>query len=506
MWSLPSRPLAAVALIGALVTCAVSSLSGSTGATGLANPIQCQVQAPGSPAVPGINLIRNCDFSNGMDFWIPFATPDLDHIGLQVTDDRLQFYKVPVPSTQWHNQAVVFQFTWTQLEPGSPLVSKFDLGNSSDVRKRISVLIQEGDFSDLHVCTFWLAPHSPMRTYEMKTHTSRVWYNTTIAFYAASGGSFGGFYEVDDVSLTYEPSADLQGKTICSDPTAPAPTPSPDGPNLLQNGDFSNGLAPWAVLFNLTHQLANGVFEFVWSVDATPTYVPPFPSFEPAPVLIQRTGVPMAAGEILTAQMDLGNSSSVRKRVSILVHQWDFADLAACTFWLEPHTPLQTYTMRIFTTEAWTDAAFSVYAATRGSEEWIQLDNASLKRTPGAQTSGKECYEPGALQPQPVVAPNLKAGAAKAPAVGMTGAPAQMGTGLLGRMAAERLAALNGSVRAGSSLRYRLPPSPDERAIQVSTDNETWTTLLVVPPSEEWQIFSLDLTSLALPFAFIRVQ
>ncbi len=54
----------------------------------------------------------------------------------------------------------------------------------------------------------------------------------------------------------------------------------------------------------------------------------------------------VAAGTPMVATVDLGNSSSVRKRISVLVHEHDFSDLHVCTFWLEPSTPRQTYTMR----------------------------------------------------------------------------------------------------------------------------------------------------------------
>ncbi len=44
-------------------------------------------------------------------------------------------------------------------------MAQFDLANSSTVRKRISVLVIDSNFSDITVCTFWLAPNAPMRTY-----------------------------------------------------------------------------------------------------------------------------------------------------------------------------------------------------------------------------------------------------------------------------------------------------------------------------------------------------
>ncbi len=180
---------------------------------------------------------------------------------------------------------------------------------------------------------------------------------------------------------------------MCADPTAPVAPGGPAGQDLIVNGDFSAGLSPWAVLHGNVYQLAGGVVEFIWATllpgAAAAGFQPP-----PAPVVLQRTGLPMTAGQILTANVDLGNTSPFRKRVSVLIHQWDFADLSVCTFWIQPNTPLQTHTVRAFATTGWGDATLSVYAATWGPDPWIQVDNASLRQTPGASTVGTECYEP----------------------------------------------------------------------------------------------------------------
>jgi hypothetical protein len=454
-----------------------------------------------------VNLIANGDFSAGMSCWYQFATPDPSYVVTQVTDSVMGFYRVPQPVGGRANQAVVFQWTNTALWELSPIHASFDLANTSDVRKRISVLIHENDFSDLRVCTFWLAPHSPLRTYRMRTHTSRVWFNTAISFYAASAGSLGGFYEVDNVSMTYEPGGHAD-RTLCDDPTAPLPIDAPDSANMLWNGDFSAGLAPWATFHGLTHQLSNGVFEFIWAPSPPPGQGvgPTFPSFEPGPVVIQRTGMPLGAGQVLTARVDLGNSSSVRKRVSLLIHQWDFDDLSACTFWLEPGQPLQTYTMRMFTTEPWTDAALSVYAATRGPETWIQLDNAVLQHTPGAEVGGKECYESTAVvpaRPQPTLGRNIRPAAGASSLAGRLGAARARG--------AERPVQTAGGPVVGpallqpSSLRYMVPPSDVPLDVQVSEDGETWQTLHTVEPGEDWRVLTLDAGGVRGAVMFIRV-
>lgn len=122
-------------------------------------------------------------------------------------------------------------------------------------------------------------------------------------------------------------------------------------------------------------------------------------STPPAGVVSQNTGQPMGASEILTATLQLGNSSAVRKRVTVVIHDSDFSDLAACTFWLPPSQTLSSYTVRLYTSKAWSDVSFSTYAATIGPESWIQLDNVVLQRTPGAPLTGTHCVEPGGIVP-----------------------------------------------------------------------------------------------------------
>ena len=503
MWSLPSRSLAtaSVSFLAVLLIAQTSAVRTVSAQADCVSSARKAVSA-GIHTPPSVDLIANGDFSAGLSCWLPYATPDQSYIVAQSTQGIMEFYRVPQPVGDRPNQAVMFQMTNTPLWDYAPIQARFDLGNSSNVRKRVSVLIHEGDFTDLRVCTFWLAPHSPLRTYRMQTFTTKIWLNTSMSFYAATPGGLGGFYEVDNVSMTYEPTLPSD-RTLCDDPTAPLPVPNvPDGPNLIQNGGFSSGLSPWATFDGLLYQLTNGVLEFIWGPPAPVSVPPPFPTFEPAPVVIQRTGLAMQAGEILTAHVDLGNSSNVRKRVSLLIHQWDFDDLAACTFWLEPGAPIRTYTMRTFTTEAWTDAALSVYAATRGPETWIQMDNAVLHRSPGAEIGGKECYEGTADQPsltEPSVEPARTAAGAAAVAAGFgrrsgvrTGTTAPVAGGWTG----------SGSVQ---TLRYAVPPSEVALQVQVSEDGQSWQTLHTVEPSEDWRILTLDASVLGGRQMFVRI-
>jgi hypothetical protein len=337
-----------------------------------------------------VNLLQNADFGTGTAAnWSQFATPDMNYIVSNVTGGVFQFYRaVPPPGTS--NQAVVFQETQTSLRPGSRVNARFKLGNSDMSRRRISVLIHDGDFSDLSVCTFWMAGGQPLVEYTMLTRTTKAWNHATISFYAASAGSTGGFYQLDDVSLEYL-AGGTADRTECTDPNAPGTPGGAPGAEKLVNGNFDTGLlAPWGLFGQITQQIVGGVFEFVR------------PAGTPAGVVLQATGQATSPGEIVTATFQLGNSSQVPKRVTILLHDQDFSDLHACTFWLLPGQALATYTVVTYTTEAWTNATVSFYPSTVGLHQWMRLDNVSFRSTPGAAVLGTGCYEPGAVPPAPI--------------------------------------------------------------------------------------------------------
>ncbi len=328
----------------------------------------------------GAEMVTNGNFSAGTASWSLFEVPD---IIFSVVGGVFQWFRAN-PTTTASGQAVVFQETFRPVAAGTPLRATFDIANSSTARKRVSVLIIDSNFSDITVCTFWLAPGAPMRTYTMRTHTTKDWANAAIYFYAATKGADGGNYHLDNVSLSYQPAVSAT-RTDCGDPTAPGPTGGGAGPNLVSNGDFDSGaLGAWSTFGSLTSQIAGGVFEFYRNA--------PLPT--PAGVVLQTTGQTTVANEIVTATFQLGNTSAVRKRVTVLLHDQSFGDLMACTFWLPPGQPLLTYTMQGYSTVAWSNATLSVYGATVGSDTWIRLDNVMFARTPATAILGTECIEP----------------------------------------------------------------------------------------------------------------
>ncbi len=90
------------------------------------------------------------------------------------------------------------------------ITAKFDLGNNSAVRKRVTAILHDLDFTDLQVCTFWLDPNQPLTSYTMVTFTGRAWANTTISYYMGNV-DVTPWALLDNVSLKRTPSAAVLG-------------------------------------------------------------------------------------------------------------------------------------------------------------------------------------------------------------------------------------------------------------------------------------------------------
>jgi hypothetical protein len=156
--------------------------------------------------------------------------------------------------------------------------------------------------------------------------------------------------------------------------------------NLILNGDFSAGMQYWGTWGAPTqsaiqHRITNGTFEFYRQ------------SGSQQAVVLQNTGVSLTGGTALEASFLLGNTSSVRKRVSVLLHDADFSDSQICSFWIPPVSPLRRYGISTFTSDAWTSAMFSVYASTADSTGWLQLDNVNMHTSSSLQSDRTLCFD-----------------------------------------------------------------------------------------------------------------
>ncbi len=422
------------------------------------------------------NMVTNGTFATDASGWTLFQAPG-GSMESQVAGGEFRWNRLGNSSTQ----ATIFQNTGAAVS-GGPLEAVFDLGNSANIRQRVSVLLIDADFSDVTVCTFWLDPSAPMRTYRMRSHTNRSWANAAIYFYAATTASFaanGGYLRLDNVSYNYNATGSST-RTDCVDPTSPAPPGGGDSANLLANGDFSAGQAPWATFGTITGGVTNGVFEFIRT------------SGLPAGVLLQATGAAVSQNEFLTATVDLGNSSAARKRVTFLIHSNDFSDLSACTFVLPPGLPLSTYQMKMRATRPWaagtsTGATLSIYGATVGTDQWIRVDNASLRRTPGSAIQGTECLEPPEILPPPgfMVSDGGQTRVRRGSDEGQTARPLV------------RPFDLRGTSTVRLAFASSLASADGEAVVQVSLDGQTWETVARVPPGEAWTDIDVDLSAFA---------
>ena len=432
-----------------------------------------------------VNRITNGTFDNGLSNWFAFAAPDSAHITVAINNGVLEFSRAPQPPGG--NQAVVVQQTGIPVPAYTRLQAQFDLGNSDSGRKRITVLLHDAAFGDLAMCTFWLQPFAPLRTYQFVMQNTQYWKNATISFYAATAGGAGGSYRIDNVSLRPAPGGVAGEETVCIDPTAPVPVSEADGPSLLINGDFASGtVAPgWGLFGQITGSVTAGVFEFVR------------PLGTPAGAILQPTGIPLDQGDAITATFQLGNSSAIRKRVTVIVHDRNFSDLAACTIWIGAGQPMTDYTLRTFTTRAWTDTTFSIYSATIGPESYTRLDNATVRRTPSATVLGTECLNNGPpFEAPPARFARVGPGTRGQVTVTTPSTPAALDTAQPIEVPFGRLARMI----------LRLPPlaRDDNALVQVSHDALTWTTIQVVSP-EDGEFVVVDLTAYSGQTILVRV-
>lgn len=162
-----------------------------------------------------------------------------------------------------------------------------------------------------------------------------------------------------------------------------APTPFT---NFVANGDFALGLRYWTAFAqpnqsDITARTSGGVLEFRRALGSA------------SAVMLQNTAAPLPSGAPLNATFLIGNSSSQRQRVTVLLHDNDFSDLQVCSFWLPPNSPPQPYGMETQTTEAWTQATVAIYASTPVDSGWLRVDDVWVQHMPGFSFPNTICRD-----------------------------------------------------------------------------------------------------------------
>jgi hypothetical protein len=351
-----------------------------------------------TPTTPSVNMIQNGTFStpgsgsNPPSPWRVYGQPSAPP--WMVENGVFNFYRL-----SGSTEGVLLQQTNLAVTADTVLYAQFDFGNTSNDRKRVLVLIHDADFSDSSACTFWLPANTPPRTYTMRMHTTEAWSNATLSIYESTPVDGLPMLQVDNVSLSQLTGEQFKG-TRCTDFSVPTPPGGPDGENLIDNADFSAGLSSvsaldvWGYFNQISAQVVGGVAQI-------------YRSGTPRGSLFQEDLTVTTAGTPLEVTFEMGNSDNRRMRVVVLIHKRNFSDLSTCTFWLEPNTPLQTYTLRTVATIDWTDGtAISIYPDTFYNPlptVGVLLDNVTMRQRPSLAVVGTECYEPGAVVPVPLL-------------------------------------------------------------------------------------------------------
>ena len=332
-----------------------------------------------------INLITNGDFADELNAWNVF-----DAITWRLQGETFEFFR-----NQGGESAVVFQDTFAPMTADQVLVVEIDLGNISPARKRVSLLVHNPDFSDLQICSFWLAPNTPLDTYRMHLSTPTAWSSAVLSIYGSPADGVG-WIQVDNVGMFRIPNAPGLTETLCIDPHTPSAGAGADSANLIQNGTFTGTTAPWGTFGAIVTRLEADVAEMYRTFGT------------PAGSILQNTGVPAPNATPIEVSLDLGNSSSIRQRATVLIHSSDFSDLQVCVFWLEPASALETYVVRTHTTTPWAGVSVSIYPSPATNLGWVRMDNVSAMLKPTLNVNGTECYMPGSavlpsLPPAPIV-------------------------------------------------------------------------------------------------------
>ena len=415
---------------------------------------------------PSQNFVSNGDFAAGGSGWLVW--PGANELHADAATGQMHFYRRPGAS-----DGALLQPTGRTLPAGAPIDLVFRLANTDTVRKRISVIVHDGDWSDLALCTFWLTPQQPSRLYVMRARTLEPWSNATLSFYASTVNTSGstGAYVLDDVALRAGSPGSATAKTECVDPSRPWFDQPTATSNIITNGDFSSGsLAPWLAWSDLRWQLASG----------SPNPLLSFFGAKAGAALLQPTGVAAAKGQRFRATLRLGNSSGTRQRVTVMLHDGDFSDLTACHFWLPAGAPIGDYTMTTFASDPWSNATLSIYTGTVGSSpshEWLQLDDVMLQST-SDPTSGTMCHEPGAVPNVQNTAPaNAVAPRATRTSRSMTNGPSQS------QPASPRTPAppIRGEqVTAGASIVFRTGDVPSGAIVGLAEGGESTATAVPI--------------------------
>jgi hypothetical protein len=334
------------------------------------------------------NLLSNGDFS------VPIGSPD-GNWGTFPQDGTFIFDQVGGVFRFYTGfSGVVLQRSGDAIGAGAGVEITLELGNNStEFRRRATVIAWDSNFSDLRVCTFWILPNTPLQQRKMHFRTAQAWTNAQISIYASTVTQDGSFYLLDNVSMHLNENVPFE-TTQCTDPLTPAAGAGADGANLANNGSFtspiSNGITNWGIFpedGTVQTQIVGQTFNYYRTMAST------------SGVVLQDTQQFVPINSLIEATFMLGNSTPTTQRVTILLHS-SFVDLQVCTFWIPAGSALSPYTMRAFTLRQWNPgispgygANISFYASTPAASGWILIDDVVYRQRPSLNIPGTTCFK-----------------------------------------------------------------------------------------------------------------
>jgi subtilisin-like proprotein convertase family protein len=110
--------------------------------------------------------------------------------------------------------------------------------------------------------------------------------------------------------------------------------------------------------------------------------------------ILQYTRTPVRSADVMQLTFQAQNTGSVRRRLTVIVHDISFSELRVCSFWLPANMPLSNFSMRFKSQTNWTDASVSFYASTATTNGSYRIDNVTLRTVRITTNPGTVCGDP----------------------------------------------------------------------------------------------------------------
>lgn len=324
------------------------------------------------------NVVSNGDFSNGLTDWLFFGQGSRN-----INNGEARFFRNP-----GFQGASFFQNIDVPVFAGLPYEVTANIGNASNVPKGVEVTLRAPNFAQSITCSLTVPPNTAPQPVTLQGIATVDWSGMVLTFRSYDPDGIPAI-RLDDVSVQYRPNAGITGYN-CSGFPAPANT------QLLNNGNFSNGLRYWVLFGGFDFQINNGVMN-LWRTSG---------SANPAVLFQNEIGHHLPSAAPLRAQLQLGNSSNVAKDVEVFLRDVNFAQSLKCEYTIPANTPLTPIIIQVETTQQWSRPLVLLRVLDDDDTPAVLVDNVSLQVQPSL-TVGQNCPAPSFSSV--VVPDNMKA-------------------------------------------------------------------------------------------------